>query len=148
MNMFTAIGILVVLLGFLFIGLTLILFVRKYLRMKNWTKTTGMVVNVQSSQGMQQSQFDTGSTRSTLYKPTVRFQTTEERIIDYTPMMSSSWSNYAVGENVEIQYDPQQPQKASIGTGSSSYLPIFIVGFFGVMAVLVGTFFVFISRSF
>lgn len=106
-QMFTVIGVLAVLVGLSFVGITIVLLAVKIWRIKKSTKTTGVVMNVEASLGMQQS---LGSTRNTLYKPTVRFQTADGRVVDYTPNTSNSWSNYRVGENVPIYYDPQQPQ--------------------------------------
>ena len=137
-KMFPIIGVLLILLGLTFIGGTIILALRKFLKLKKSIAATGVVVHVEVSQGMRQNH---SRTRNTLYKPTVRFQTADGRVIDYTPMMASSWSNYGIGENVPVQYDPRQPEKAMIGDASVFWLPFIICGFFGGLSMLVGTFF-------
>ncbi|CAN5286923.1 hypothetical protein BH10ACI1_BH10ACI1_24170 [soil metagenome] len=98
-NHFTIIGTLLVLLGLTFLGGTIILVLRKIFKLKKSIPTTGVVVNVEASEGMRQNH---SKRRNTLYKPTVRFQTADGRVIDYTPMISSSWSNYRIGENIPV----------------------------------------------
>ena len=143
-QMFTLIGVAAILFGLSFVGVTIILLVRKVLRIRKSTKTTGVVVNVEAHEGMYQ---DIGRTRNTLYKPTVRFQTADGRVIDYTPNTSNSWSNYRVGENVPVYYDPQQPEKAIVGTTFKLWFPFFLFGFAGGIFSLVGAFFVLISMN-
>jgi hypothetical protein len=137
--MFPVIGVLAILLGLAFLGGTAILALIKYLRLKKSIAATGVVVHVEVSEGMKKNN---SSTRHILYKPTVRFQTADGRVVDYTPMLASSWNKYETGENVPVQYDPQQPEKATIGNASVFWLPFMLFGFVGLMFTLVGTFFV------
>ncbi len=104
----------------------------------------GVVVDVKASLGMQQNY---STPRNTLYKPTVRFQTADGRVIDYTPNTSNSWNNYQIGENVPIYYDPQQPPKAYFGTTFNLWFPFLIFGFVGGMFTVIGAFFVLISMN-
>ncbi len=136
------VGVLMFLFGFLFFGITVVLALVKVFKMKKKIKTTGVVMNVETSQGMQQ---DIGSVRSTLYKPTVRFQTADGRVIDYTPNLSSNTSNYNVGENVPIYYDPQQPQNAFIGTTTFGWVRFAVFAFGGGFFMLFGAVFMLIS---
>lgn len=136
------VGILMFLFGFLFFGVTVVLVLVKVFKMKKSTKTTGVVMNVETSQGMRQ---DNSSARSTLFKPTVRFQTADGRVIDYTPMMSNNTSNYNIGENVPIYYDPQQPQHAIIGTTTFGWFRFAVFGFCGGVFMLFGAVFILIS---
>lgn len=138
-KMFPIIGVLAILFGLTFLGGTVILALRKYLRLKKSIAATGIVVHVEVSQGMRQNH---SRMRNTLYKPTVRFQTADGRVINYTPMMASSWSNYGVGEKVPVHYDPQQPGNPIIGNASGRWFPFIIGGAVGGMFTLVGTFFV------
>ena len=137
-KMFPIIGVLVVLFGLTFIGGTVILALRKYLKLKKSIAATGVVVHVEISQGMRQNY---SRTRSTLYKPTVRFQTADGRVIDYTPRTANSWSNYSVGENVPVHYDPQQPANPIIGNASGRWFPFIICVFVGGMFTVIGAFF-------
>lgn len=100
------------LLGSTFFAVSTFLIIRKKLRMKKWAKTTGVVLDVETSQGMRQPM---GTTRNTLFKPKVRFRTADGRVIDYEPQTSNSWSNYNVGQNIELYYDPQQPDNVMFG---------------------------------
>ena len=142
---FTIIGILAVIFGLLALGITFVLLIIKLWKIKNAIKTTGVVTNVEARQGMRQSH---GSIRNTLYRPTVRFQTADGRVIDYQAKISSSLDNYAVGQNVTIYYNPQFPHEAHIGTIPRTLFPYFIFGFVGVMFTFVGAFFVAMSFSF
>ena len=144
-QMFTIIGILAVLFGLLALGITIVLLLIKVWKIKSSTKTTGVVMNVEVSQGMRQNN---SSVRNTLYKPTVRFQTADGRVIDYQSKISSSLDNYAIGENVTVYYNPQFPHEAHIGTISHTLFPYLLFGFVGGMFTFVGAFFVAMSFSF
>ncbi len=135
-------GIFLFLFGFSFFAVTLVLVLRKILKMKKSTKTIGVVINVETTMGMQQSH---GSTRNTLFRPTVHFQTADGHVIEYTPIMSNNTSNYNVGENVPIYYDPQQPQNAIIGTTTFGWVRFAIFGFCGGFLMLFGAVFMLIS---
>ena len=143
-QMFTIIGILAVLFGLLALGITIILLLIKVWKIRSSTKTTGVVMNVEVSQGMRQNN---SSVRNTLYKPTVRFQTVDGRIIDYKSNIASSLDNYDVGQNVTVYYNPQFPHEAHIGTISHTLFPYLIFGFVGVMFTFVGAFFVAMSLN-
>lgn len=139
------IGTVQLVVGSVFFGVSLILAVRKMLRIKSWTKTTGVVVDVETSQGMQQPH---STPRNTLYKPTVRFQTTDGRVIDYEPQTSNSWSNYSVGQSIPVYYDPRQPEKAFAGTNFSQWFGLILFGVVGGFFALMGAFFLFMSLNF
>ncbi|MCD9185437.1 MAG: DUF3592 domain-containing protein [Pyrinomonadaceae bacterium] len=142
---FAFIGILAVLLGFLLFGITLVLLLIKVWKIKSSTKTTGVVIDVEIRQGMRQNH---SSPRNTLYKPKVRFQTADGRLIDYQSKISSSLDNYSVGENVTVYYNPQFPQEVHIGTISRVVFSYLIFAFVGGLFAFVGTFFVMLSFSF
>lgn len=141
-KMFTIIGALMFLVGLALVGITLALALRKLLKIKKSTKTTGIVVDVEISRGMRQPH---SSSRNTLYKPTVRFQTADGRAADCEPVTSNSWSNYRVGQNVPVYYDPRQPENAIAGTAFGLWYGLFVFGFVGGFFFLMGTFFVFMS---
>ena len=143
-QMFTIIGILAVLFGLLALAITIVLLFIKVWKIRSSSKTTGVVMNVEVSQGMRQNN---SSVRNTLYKPTVRFQTVDGRIIDYKSNIASSLDNYDVGQNVTVYYNPQFPHEAHIGTISHTLFPYLIFGFVGVMFTFVGAFFVAMSLN-
>ncbi len=140
-----ALPILLALVGLLMTVINTILFVRKIWRITKSTKTTGVVMNVEVNLGMQQSH---SSTRNTLFTPTVRFQTAGGRIINYTPNMSTSWSNYRVGENVPVYYDPQQPEKVMVGRFYDLWFPHFLCALVGGMFLFIGATFTWTFFSF
>lgn len=144
-RMFTVVGVLAVLLGLAILGISIVLLLIKVLKIRGSVKTTGIVTDVEVRQGMRQS---TGTTRNTLYRPKVRFQTADGRVIDYQSKISSSLDNYSIGQNVTVYYDPQSPQEAHIGTISHVVFPYLIFGFVGGLFAMVGAFFAAMSFSF
>lgn len=132
------------LIGSAFLGVSLIAGIRKKLRMKKWTQTTGVVTDVEISRGMHQSP---GTTRSTLYKPKVSYRIADGRVINFEPKTSNSWSNYSVGQQIPVYYDPQQPEKAMFGTGSGQWLSLIVFGVVGGFLALFGLVFMLISMA-
>lgn len=138
-SMFTFMGVLFVLLGLSLLGGAIVLSLRKWLRIKKSVKTIGVVINNETSPGMRQH----GATpRSILYKPTVRFQMSDGRTVNYTPKVSTSYSNYSVGENVPVYYNPQQPADAIVGTAFHLWFIFLLFGFVGGVTSLVGAMFI------
>jgi len=143
-SMFTMMGVLFVLLGLSLLISAIVLCLRKWLRIKKSVKTTGVVVSNETAPGMMQH----GATpRSTLYKPTVRFQTADGRTVDYTPKVSTSYSNYSVGENVPVYYNPQQPEESIVGTTFRLWFIFLLFGFVGGVFAFVGAMFISINQS-
>ncbi len=136
------------LMGSSFFAVSFILLLRKIFKIKRSAKTTGVVMNVEESLGMRQSNSSGYSSRNTLYKPTVRFQTADGRTVDYTPQTSNSWSNYKVGENVPVYYESHQPEKAIIGRPFQLWFGLIIFGFVGGFFALMGVFFLIVSQMF
>lgn len=132
------------LIGSAFFGLSLILGIRKMFRMKKWTQTTGVVTDVEIRQGMRQ---EIGKPRNTLYKPKVRYRIADGRVIDYEPRTSNSWSNYSVGQQIPVYYDPQQPEKAMFGTSSGQWFGLIVFGVVGGFLALFGLVFLLISMA-
>lgn len=142
---FLIIGVGMILLGSSFFMISLILAVRKKLKLKRFVKTTGIVTNVEKSLGMRQSM---GTPRNTLYKPTVRFQTADGQICDYTPQVSNNVSNYNVGEQIPVFYDPQKAEKPLIGTPFKMWFGLAVFGLVGIFFAFMGVFFSVFSMIF
>lgn len=142
---FTVIGILGFLFGLTFLGITILLLSIKVWKIKSSVKTTGVVIDVEVRQGMRQNH---SSTRNTLFRPKIRFQTADGRLIDYQSKISSSLDNYSIGENVTVHYNPQFPQEAHIGTIKRVVFPYLIFAFVGGLFAFIGAFFVAMSFSF
>ena len=116
--------------------------IRKKLKMKKWMKTTGVVLDVEIRQGMRQQM---GTTRNTLYKPKVRFQAANGRVIDYKPEIFNSWSNYEVGQQVGVYYDPQQPEKVMFEARTGDWVRLIVFAVFGGFFALFGALFLLIG---
>lgn len=143
--MFILIGGVLFLMGSSFFVVSLFIIIRKKLRMKNWTKTTGLVLDVEVSRGMQQPM---GTSRNTLFRPKVRFQTTDGRGIDYEPALSSSWNNYQIGEQIEVFYNPQNPANVMFGTRTIDWIRLSFFAVIGGLMALFGIFFIVINFIF
>ncbi|MEK7722976.1 MAG: DUF3592 domain-containing protein [Acidobacteriota bacterium] len=138
------IGLVQFLMGASFCSVSIFFAWRRISKEKNWMKTTGLVTNVETSRGMQQP---IGTTRNTLFRPTVRFQTADGRIIDYQPTTSNNLNNYNVGEQIPIFYNPQSPEQVMFGSSTMTWVRFIVFGFvggflalFGVVFLLLGIF--------
>lgn len=76
---------------------------------------------------------------STTYSPVVSFTTKAGQEITYTSSTSSNPPSYDVGENVEIFYDPANPNDAEINGFFSLWLGVIILGFIGIVFFLIGS---------
>ncbi|WJS94153.1 DUF3592 domain-containing protein [Flavobacterium johnsoniae] len=76
---------------------------------------------------------------STTYSPVVSFTTKSGQEIAYTSSTSSNPPSYNVGENVQIFYDPANPNKAEINGFFSLWLGVIILGFIGIVFFLIGS---------
>jgi hypothetical protein len=132
---FLIVGVAMVLLGSAFFTISLVSALRKRSKIKRFVKTTGVVTNVEKSSGMRQSH---STPRNTLYRPTVRFQSGDGRTVDYAPDTSNSWSNYRVGEQVPVFYDPQGTEKPIIGRSFQLWYGLAVFGFVGFFFALTG----------
>ena len=137
----TVTGILIMLVGVSFFGIAIILGWRKWARLRRFTKTTGVVLHVES----QVDPLDERS--STLYRPTVRFQTADGRVVDHTPATSNNIAS-RVGQSVEVHYDPTQPTEALIGGGFRLWFNLLVLGIAGIVFFIVGLFFGMLSLAF
>jgi hypothetical protein len=72
--------------------------------------TLGVVVNVE---------WDTSGDGSDSPVPTIRFQDCLGRVVEVTLNEGNSWENYTVGQSVDVTYNPQNPQQASVGSPES-----------------------------
>jgi hypothetical protein len=130
------------LLGSAFFVGSIFFIIRRKLRMKKWTKTTGVVTDVEVSQGMRQQ---IGTPRNTLFRPKVRFQTADGRVINHQPKVSNNWSNYEIGQNIEVYYDPQQSEKVMFGARTVDWVRLIAFAVFGAFFALFGTIFLLVG---
>lgn len=143
--MFILIGLVQFLLGASFFSVSVFLAWRRKSREKNWAKTTGIVTDVEISRGMPQP---LGTTRNTLFRPKVRFQTSDGRIIDYQPVTSNNLNNYNVGEQITVHYNPQRPEEVMFGSSAGTWLRFGVFAFVGGFLALFGAGFVLVSIVF
>lgn len=142
---FLLIGGVLFLMGSAFLAVSVFVIIRKKMRMKNWTKTTGVVTDVEVSRGMRQPM---GTSRSTLFKPKVRFQAADGRVIDYEPTLSNSWNNYQKGQQIEIFYNPQNPANVMFGTRTADWIRLSFFAVFGGFMALFGILFMLVNLAF
>ena len=81
---------------------------RGFIKSAGYVKTTGVVVSLREET---QYDTDTGSNR-TYYFPTVSYNVDGE---EYTGELDIG-SGYSIGEELKIQYDPQDPSKVNSDT--------------------------------
>lgn len=145
-TMFLLMGVLMLLLGSAFFITSFVLAVRKKLKLKRFVETVGVVTNVEKSLGMRHQDYTTP--RNALYKPTVRFQTTDGAVHDFTPSTSNSWSNFKPGERIPVFYESQLREKPIIGSPFKRWFGLAIFGFVGFFFACVGAFFTLFSFAF
>ncbi|MEM6750283.1 MAG: DUF3592 domain-containing protein [Planctomycetota bacterium] len=125
------IGLLFALIGAAFLGVGVWLGVRTQDFLATAVTTQGEVVHVER---IRSSDPDSGDT----FKPTFAFQDQAGAPRNVTPSMSSSEWNFAIGEPVEIVYDPAEPQNAKLKSfGGLWLLPTIFAGM-GLVFTVVG----------
>ena len=72
--------------------------------------TLGVVANVE---------WDTSGDAAASPVPTIRFQDCSGSVVEVTLNKGNSWENYTVGQSVDVTYNPQNPQQASVGSPES-----------------------------
>lgn len=105
----------------------------------------GVVTDVEVSRGMPQQM---GTSRSTLFKPKVRFQAADGGVIDYEPALSNSWNNYKTGEQIEIYYNPQHSANVMFGPRTVDWIRLSFFAVIGGLMALFSIFFMLISFIF
>lgn len=73
----------------------------------------------------------------TTYAPSIVFTTKNGQKISFTSELSTSSSNFFVGQKIPILYLPNEPKSAKINNSFQIWMPPVIVGVFGVFMVLV-----------
>lgn len=90
------------------------------------------------AQGTVVELLSTKSKNSISYRPVVQFITKVGEKIKFSSSVGSNPASYNVGENVEVLYDPINPNKAEINGFSSLYLAPLILGVIGTAFFLIG----------
>ncbi len=77
---------------------------------------------------------------STSYCPVVEFTTKAGQVVSYDSNVCSSPAAYAVGDKVDVYYDPQNPQNARLNTFWSQNLSSLSLFCLGLPFLLIGLF--------
>jgi len=71
------------------------------------------------------------SSDSSSYYPVVQFRTLENQVINFKSSVGSNPASYQVGETVEVNYNPTNPNSAKINDFTSNWLTVLILGLMG-----------------
>ncbi len=129
-----------ILVGVLIVGLGILMFFRQRAQMAQSTIAIGIVtdlipVRAEGEYVVSKGEEGTKIERKYRYRPEIRFKTHAGRTIDFIAPIATRPSRYAIGDPVEVIYDPANPQAAQI----NSFLYLW---FFTLMLVGFGLFFV------
>lgn len=114
--------------GMALLGSALYLYMDKQAFLKKAEVTQGIVVELIRSR----------SKKSATYRPVVEFTTKSGKKIEFVSSMGSNPPSYNEGENVEVIYDPINPNKADIKSFGTLYLGPLILSFIGIFFFLFG----------
>jgi|ERR1044072_5477160 hypothetical protein len=99
---------------FFFIGLavliySLVTFIKRRGQIADWAQAVGVVTELAPETGQ----------RGYIYCPVVQFTTATGFPGKFTSSVGRNPAEYAIGQNVNIIYDPQNPQNAEINSSTS-----------------------------
>lgn len=131
------IGILLFLVGFgifagsIFFGFRRRSFLNKSIEANGIVISSGRTV-VRNSGNRQPGVVQIGGRNETWFQPIVRFQTADGQTIDYQSAVRTK-KNFTEGQQIQVNYDPQNPQSVTLGNRGSflMWLPFVFVGFVG-----------------
>ncbi len=100
---------------------------------------TGVVVDLIESK--------TGSRRTTVYKPHIRFTANDGSIVDFDGTVASNPPTYAKGDTVAILYRPGEANSARIDNFFGIWGGVFISAVLGVAFILAGAILFFVDAK-
>ena len=100
----------------------------------NAVATEGTVVDFETERSTSD-----GKTK-TMYSPVIRYATQDGQTLTFTSGSSSSSPAYDRGEKVKVLYSKITPEKARLDSFMENWFGPLILGFFGVLALLIGWF--------
>lgn len=112
---------------FIFFAITTFINTRTFIA--NAQNVTGKVVRLV---------YKRSSDGSSSYSPVFQFRTISGQMVEVEDSLSSSPPMYDEGDNVEVLYDPANPQEAKIKKFSSLYFVTMIFGFMGSLFAVIG----------
>jgi tetratricopeptide (TPR) repeat protein len=123
-----ALGFLVILIGLSLLSVSLFLFLRQKLFLGRARLTSGEVIGINQR----------ASRHGPLRYPVVRFQTPFGQAVEFEATVGTSFQAYRVGQRIQVVYDPENPQKASIRSFAQQWLGCLIVGLIGTAFLCAG----------
>lgn len=78
--------------------------------------------------------------RKYLYRPVISFKTESGRTVKFAASVSSSPKPFQIGDQVEVIYEPDQPQKAQINRFVYLWFNVLMLLFFGFFTLAMGLF--------
>lgn len=111
MEIALVIGVAFVLLGLALLVSAGVVFFRQRKERATALRASGVVVDLARSQGQ----------RGYLYHPVVEFETASGRKARFQEELGRSPAGYKAGQEVKVLYQPDNPEKAEIDSGSSLY---------------------------
>lgn len=106
------IGLLFFVLGICLLISSIVAFIKKRRQVANSSSATGVVTELVRGMGQ----------RGYLYYPQVQFTTASGQTVSFNSSVGSNPAGYAVGQNVEVVYDPRNPQQAEIDSATSLWV--------------------------
>ena len=113
--------------GSILIAVGLFMLVRSWRAATEWIATEGTVIDLEESR-------DEGVS----YSPIVRFSTRDQREITFTDSISTRPAMFKVGEVVKVLYDPENHDRARIGSTFRLYISAMVAGGLGVIFLIIG----------
>ena len=112
--------------GLAALGVALVIFCRNRKRYRHWLSASGLVVEL-ISEIREESGSEGG--RIEVFKPRVTFCTALGETVEFLSTYASRPAVAAVGETVQVLYDPVKPETAMIDTFLSRHMAeLFFVG--------------------
>ncbi len=134
-ELFILVPAVVTLIGLVIIGVTVrhLILARGFARTA--VATTGTVIHVRTQAGYSGPDMESSGP---LYFPTVRFTTARGQSVEFTPRFGTSLSPHAVGQQVPVLYQPNDPNSARINTVALRRVAPGCVLTVGIVLALVG----------
>jgi hypothetical protein len=94
-------------------------------------RTMGKVIDIESSWGQ----------KSRIYSPKIAFQTNQNQMVVFVSPHGASINPYQTGQQVEVYYNPQNPNIAGIVGDSNEQISAVISIVVGIFFTAIGSFF-------
>lgn len=123
--------------GVLLLVGAVVLFVRHRNRLQGYQMARGTVVDVRRDIGME--------TGGWIYYPIVEFQPSPDEKVRFVSRVGTSLSRTMIGKEVQVRYNPLDPEQAEIDSGTTRLAVPGIMAAMGAVFFCLGCTFVFFS---